>query len=347
MAERVWRWGRRYPAGAGILAMAGALLLCVAVVVGYCWELQVSNAHYAHKLAKTVDRQFQLVSQSVRATAANGELARRLGDVQGHPEHMPAFLSQTKKDCDALIDWFKRRDERAPFFNWFVMAPSGDIVTDSGNPFTGNYKDRDYARLLDPRAEPIARDAVYISQVFRSEIYQQEYKYAVTARTWDGDQAAGVVAAAIAVDSQLVALDMKDESPGAMVVCPMDWSRRPGHDLPPEPLPRYIVVLHADYTGAGTLARWVDPVRVPSLDRFAKDPGLTKALEIDYRGGGFVNYARVGSTQFVVLVPRGYPWPIHDVWTYSMRYGSILALILAGIGAWRFWRRFSPKRQRE
>jgi hypothetical protein len=92
----------------------------------------------------------------------------------------------------------------------------------------------------------------------------------------------------------------------------------------------------------------VGPDRVPSLDRFAKDPGLTEALEIDYHGGGFVNYARVDGTQFVVLVPRGFPWPIHDVWTYSMRYGSIVALILAGIGVWRLGSRFStsPKRER-
>jgi serine/threonine protein kinase len=353
--ERVGRWGRRHPAGAGLLAAAAAVLLCVAVVAGDCWELQAGNAQYARKLARGVDRQLQLVSLRLGETARKPELARRLGEFQTHPEDMPDFLTETKKDFDSLVNWFKRPGEKPPFFNWFVMDRAGNIVTDTGGPFTGNYKDRDYAHLL--TAGDAERDAVYLSRVFRSEIHQREYKYAVTARTWDGARVTGVVAAAIAVDSQLVALDMKDEAPGAQVVAPMDWSRKPGDDLPPEPLPKYIVMLHADYSGAGTRPLWVDAERLSTLERFARDPALTETVDLDYRNGGFVHYARVGASQFVVLVPRSYPWPIDMLRLQSMQYGGVLALLcLAAVGlhwgrtrwrAARFPQRNNPKEENQ
>jgi hypothetical protein len=222
-----------------------------------------------------------------------------------------------------------------PFLNWFVMDPAGRIIADPypnpPRPVVGqDYGFRDYAaRLLGPDA-PADRDAVHLSQVFLSD-QDGRCKFAAVSRAWEGGRLLGLVAAAVAIDSKLVGLDMRDEAPGDGVLGPMDrHPRRPGEEDDFTRLPQYVFVLHRDYDGSGLAPIGADD-RGPLLRGFDAEPSRRHRTDSFFRGGRLwlADYARAGETHFVVVAERPYPWEVHlALWVALAACGGGLALLL-------------------
>jgi hypothetical protein len=245
-------------------------------------------------------------------------------------------LEKTKGE---FLRWFTRPGEEPPIVNWFVMGPDGTVLADSyEDPCSvgQNYDFRDYyrgARGLEPEHD---RWAVYLSRVYRSE-QGGGYKVSATTRVWDGDRLLGVVGASLAVESRLVALDMKREQAGAALAGPMDPGRRAAASADQEP--EFVVVLHRDYGVAGQRPAAVTGREADRLRAF-DDPARTTATDLLGPRGTFVHYARVGESHFVVLVEQSYPWPVGLLLERPLASGLVLGgAFVAVVFLSRRWRR--------
>src|SRR5262249_12856998 len=138
--------------------------------------------------------------------------------------------------------------------------------------------------------------------------------------------------------SKMVALDMKREAPGAKIVAPMDRNAKPG--TPPNVnLPRYVIVLQRDYARAGQKPDAVTEDKLATLEAFAGNSALKQAADMLSGRGGFVHYARVGDSHFVVLVEQLYPWPIPLLLQRPLMCGLALVLAVAGASVAPRWYR--------
>src|SRR5262249_5129649 len=160
----------------------------------------------------------------------------------------------------------------------------------------------------------------YLSRVFPSK-QDGKYKFAASTRV-GGRELVGLLAATVAIDSRLVALDLREEQPGAAVVSPMDWSRGAPTGIDTRD---HVGMLHAEYDGSGERPLWVEGALSEPLRRFAEDPTLRETTLRLTDDGGFVDYARVGDTHFVVMAPRPYPRPLS--WVLRPRSLVVLAAL--------------------
>src|SRR5262249_52820946 len=269
--------------------------------------------------------QLLLVRYAVDQTARRSELRRHLAVATPDRRPLEEFLEKTKQE---FVRWFTRPGEEPPIINWFVMSPGGTILADSyedPKSVGGNYPFRDYYAGLFRGDAPKDRTAVYLSRVYESE-QDGRYKFSAVTRVLDGERVLGLLGASIAIDVQLVALDMRREPAGAMLVAPMDRTRRPGQSLDAA-LPSYVVALQRDYARPGQKPDTVGVDKLAALEAFAHDPALKQSADRFNNRGGFVHYARVGESHFVVLVEQLYPWPVSTVLQRPLACG--LALVLA------------------
>lgn len=345
--ERLWRWVRRRPGQAALVTVA-ALSLLLTLRAGYAVELRDANARSAERLAHAVDKQFKLVGYAVRLTARDDGLREGLAlldtDKPKGKQRLEAVLEKTQEDFNKWYSWFGSQ----PLVNLFVISRDGILVADSFNRSRSvgmNFERRDYyVQLTQKKKSPLDREELYFSRVFKSK-QDGLYKFAVTVRIWNGDQVQGVLAATIPIDARMVALDMQDEPAGTVLAGPMDWTYTEDHELPAERWPSFIAVLHPQYEKPGVDPIWISGDKVRRLQTFASTAGLKLSTNFLTRDGGFVNYARVGETQFVVLIEQPYPWPIN--WLLNRTAGYSLAL-LAGVGAlgYAVWRLIRQARRR-
>ena len=303
--SRALMWARRYPERAALAAVAAALLLAAAATaLRQPWS---DNAEYTRQLADSADHQFLLVKYAVGQTARDADLRDLLARPAPDARLLQGYLEKTKR---GLLRWFTRPGEEPPIVNWFVMDADGTILADSYEDPSSvgkKYDFRDYYRGALGLGPTRDRGEVYLSRVYRSE---QDGRFKVTAmtRVWDGDRLLGFVGASLAVNSRMVALDMKREQAGAALAGPADTNRRPG--APAEETPEFVVVLRRDYGVAGQRPAAVSGRPAERLRAFAADPALTTAADPFGPRGSFVHYARVGDSHFVVYVERPYPWPL-------------------------------------
>ncbi len=335
LGTRAVKWAQRYPERAGLIAVAAALLLA-SLAAGFA-QRWTGNAEYARQLAASADHQFLLVRYAVAQAARDGDLRDRLGAPASDARLLQLHLEKTRRE---FLRWFTRPGEEPPIVNWFVMNPDGTVLADSyedPRSVGRNYDFRDYyrgARGLDPARD---RWAVYLSRVYQSE-QDGRFKLSATTRVWDGDRVLGFVGASLAVDSRMVALDMRREQLGAALLGPADPNRRPGG--PPEDAPEFVVVLHRDYGVAGQRPAAVTGREADRLRDFAADPARTTAADPFGPRGTFVHYARAGDSHFVVLVERPYPWPLGLLLERPLASGVALGgAALAVIALSRRWRR--------
>jgi serine/threonine-protein kinase len=334
-AARALKWARRYPERAGLVAIGTALLLAAAGAA--LWQRWSDNAEYARQLAASADHQFLLVKYATGQAARDGELRDLLAAPEPDAALLQRHLEKTKRE---FLRWFTRPGEEPPIVNWFVMSPDGTVLADSyedPRSVGKRYDFRDYyqgAHGLDPARE---RWAVYLSRVYESE-QDGRFKVSATTRVWDGDRLLGFVGASLAVDSRMVALDMKREHAGAALAGPADPNRRPG--APAGDAPEFVVVLHRDYGVAGQRPAAVSGREADRLRAFAADPALQTAADLLGPRGTFVHYARAGDSHFVVVVERLYPWPLGFVLERPLASGLGLAgALLAGVVLSQRWRR--------
>lgn len=278
--SRAVKWARRYPERAGLVAVAALLLLAVLVAgFGQYWS---TNAEYTRQLAAAADHQFLLVKYAVGQTARDGDLRDLLAAPSPDAPRLQRHLEKTKQE---FLRWFKRPGEEPPIVNWFVMSPDGIILADSyedPRSVGKKYDFRDYYQGIQHQAAGRDASEVYLSRVYQSE-QDERFKVSATARVWDGDRLLGLVGASLAVDSRMVALDMKREQPGAALVGPADPFHRPG--TPADDAPEFVIVLHRDY---GTSGQRPLPVAGPEADRlreFVADRTLASAADVTARAG--------------------------------------------------------------
>jgi serine/threonine-protein kinase len=316
---RVLKWARRYPERAGLAAVAALLLLAVvAAGFGQCWS---TNAEYARQLAASADHQFLLVKYAVGQTARDGDLRDLLAVPSPDARLLQRHLEKTKRE---FLRWFTRPGEEPPIVNWFVMSPDGTVLADSyedPRSVGKKYDFRDYYRGVCGLSPARGGQEVYLSRVYQSE---QDDRFKVTATTpvCDGERLLGFVGASLAVDSRMVALDMKRERHGAALTGPVDPYGRPG--APAGPAPEFVVVLHRDYAVAGQRPLAVAGAEAARLRAFAADPALAAAADLLGQRGTFVHYARVGDSHFVILAERLYPWPLNLLLERPLRGGLAL-----------------------
>jgi hypothetical protein len=283
-------------------------LLLLAIVAGAFGQWWFTNAEYARQLAASAEHQFLLIQYAVGQTAREGVLRDLLAAPTPDARLLQGHLEKTKRD---FLRWFTRPGEEPPIVNWFVMSPDGTILADSyedPRSVGKNYDFRDYYRGVHDRTPARDRSEVYLSRVYHSE-QDGRFKVTATTRVWNGERLLGFVGASLAVDSRMVALDMKREQAGAALAGPADPYRRPG--APAEEVSEFVVVLHRDYGVAGQRPEAVTGREADRLRAFAADPTLTSAADLFGPRGTFVHYARVGESHFVVFVERLYPWPLH------------------------------------
>jgi serine/threonine-protein kinase len=305
--ERTVKWARRHPERALISALAAAAALLL--VVAYGWQLWSENARYARHLADSADCQFLLVKYAVRQTAEDTELRDLLRGPENNQPRLRAYLVKTK---DTFVRWFTRPGENVPIINWFVMDPQGTIVADSSadpNSVGKNYSFRDYFRGGIQSRMLGDQGGVYISRVYESE-QDDRFKFTAITKIVGPGKLYGLLGASLAVDSKLVALDMKKEPTGAMIVGPTDPNTRLSDQKPARELPPFVVVLHRDYDLPGQKPKSVSSRQLTCLNLLASEPARHEVSDRLAGEGSFMHYARVGDSGFVVMVERPYPWPI-------------------------------------
>jgi serine/threonine-protein kinase len=311
--SRALKWARRYPERAGLVAVAALLLIAaLAAAFGQYWS---TNAEYARQLAAAADHQFLLVKYAVGQTARDGDLHDMLAAPSPDAGRLRRHLEKTKQE---FLRWFTRPGEEPPIVNWFVMGPDGTVLADSyedPRSVGKRYDFRDYYRGIKSASE------VYLSRVYRSE-QDERFKVSATTRVWDRERLLGLVGASLAVDSRMVALDMKRELSGAALVGPADTAHRPGS--PAEDAPEFVTVLHRDYGVAGQRPLAVEGREADRLRAFAADPSLATAADVIGPRGTFVHYARVGDSHFVIRVERRYPGPLN--WLLERPFVSSLVV---------------------
>jgi serine/threonine-protein kinase len=316
--SRAIKWARRYPERAGLVAVAVLLLLAVlGAGFGQYWS---TNAEYARQLAAAADHQFLLVKYAVGQTARDPDLRDLLAASPPDALRLQRHLEATKLQ---FLRWFTRPGEEPPIINWFVMSPDGTILADSyedPRSVGKRYDFRDYYQGIQNRSAAGDHSEVYLSRVYRSE-QDERFKVSATTRVWDAERSLGFVGASLAVDSRMVALDMKREQAGAALAGPADPFHRPG--APAENAPEFVIVLHRNYGVPGQRPQAVTGPEADRLRAFSVDPTLATTADVIGPRGTFVHYARVGDSHFVILVERLYPWPLN--WLIDRPLASGLA----------------------
>jgi serine/threonine-protein kinase len=345
---RLWRWTRRHPQQAALLAIM-ALLLLMALRSGYAWELRVSNAKDAKKLARSVDAELKRVEWAVLGIAGQEELRHCFARHKSNEDLAASLVKFLGKNEQDFNRWWRGRK---PLVNLFIINPEGFLIADS-SPMSRsvgmNFKQWDYYVKL-VKEPPADKEAVYSSPVFKS---QQDgfFKFAVITRIWDGAKILGLLAATIPTDSEMVALDMQEEAEGALLACPMDWTYTDEKVVPRELRHDFIAVLHRDYRSPGVDPIWVTDHKLGTLRGFANNRWRVQATDRFPGNGGFVDYARVGDSHFVVVVEQPYPWPINLLLNRTVWYTCTVFLVVlgAGAGVWsgiqRAWRLRERRRQ--
>jgi hypothetical protein len=268
-------------------------------------------------------------------------LRELLNDPHKNRAHLRDYLVRTKV---AFVRWFTRPGENVPIINWFVMDARGTILADSyedPNSVGKNYRFRDYYRGAAQSEGQGRHGDVYISRVYESE-QDDRFKFTAITRIEGDGSTCGFLGASVAVDSKLVALDMKNEAPGAMLVGPIDPVSRADERAPTEEAPPFVVVLHRDYALAGQKPVSVAPRQLARLNAFAADSTLREDSERFSGRGSFLHYARVGDSHFVVMVEHPYPWPVGFLSRIPLWSVPVLAVCALLLGI--FWRRSGTRR---
>jgi serine/threonine-protein kinase len=319
--ERSAKWVKRHPERALLVTLVTCLV--VALAVGYVWQLWASNARYARQLADSVDHQLLLIKYAVNQTSLDAELRQVLSQPSIDQPRLTAFLDKTKR---AFIRWFARPGEQPPIVNWFIMDLEGTILADSyedPKSVGRNYRFRDYFTGL--MTKDSTREDVYVSRVYESE-QDDRHKFTVITRVHNGERVLGLIGASVAVDARMVALDMRRELPGARLVGPLDHNSR--SHISTTQAPSFVVVLDRNYDVAGQKPITVTGQESEVFESFATNTPMTEASDLLNSNGNYVNYARVGDSQFVILAEHSYPWPLAWVARRPLILGGGLALVV-------------------
>jgi len=312
---RVWRWCRRKPALAGVIALATLLFLFATVVA--CTsvagkaasrrEILNTNVYEARGFASQVQLQLKAYSAPVLETAEQPALVDLLQkhDLRG----LSGFLDRSRSSHASPV-----------FESWFVIDLEGVMIARSPtNAAVGtNVGLRDYFRGTLTHVAGGGPREVHISSVYRS-IANNLYMYAICAPIVDSDgKLLAVLAASLSTDDTLGLPTPHDERRKATLVGPFDKGRIAGD--PPGQAPDWVIVVHEGvkrgehavsisdrFLGELGARQCPGDLHPDSKRRSARNASYADPFqERDpaYQGNWLAGYAPVGNTGFVVIIQQ-------------------------------------------
>jgi serine/threonine-protein kinase len=344
-AERMWRWCRRYPVAAALIA-AGTLTLVAAtlsaIVVARATErarvegILADNVFAAKAIAGAVRGQLDVFGRAVKIAESDLELTLFDDVVAGNHDPLQRWIENRQEHFNRQGTLYRGPGDKPPFENWFIIRADGRMLANSSpaGDYSLLYRGRDYlSGTLEMGEDPDRSSGVYVSAVFRS-ISGGVYKVALAAPIRPGGKGkpVGVLVAGIATDSRLGSLQLRDEHRTAALVGPIDLSEPASGEQPTTrnsgeaPL---VMLVHPKYHAHS------QAVAVPStpLRRFARDldssaPATDPQYADPLTGGSFLaGFARVPDSRLIVIVQQSRD----DVMADVSHVGEIVLIL--GIGA--------------
>ncbi len=334
LAARAWRWCRRHPLRAFLLAVAPWFLLCLtagAILSAREQEQQrrrdllAANVSAARDLAGTVLLEVTQYGYAVQDAAADPRLLEQF-ERGGAPATTP-FCREMFEFYEDPRNGLKRRNAGRVFDDWFVFDTEGTLHglwPTPPRPFAGlQFAWRDYfvgAKKLAERGEK----GVYVSRILQAEV-DGRHKLAFSAPIYDGGgKWVGVLVATVAADERLGSLALRhaDDArrtivllgrtdnerhqagappPEALTILVHDGLARGNARLLPEPAGRQLreALEKQLATGRAQLALpdfEGQPIEAAMLGDAYRDP------VVGYEGRWIAGFAPVGNTGLVVVV---------------------------------------------
>jgi serine/threonine-protein kinase len=375
---RGWRWCRRHPMPAGIVASIAWLLLVTAGTALTVVRAQVSdrkreelsaNLYAARTVAGTVLFKLEQYSDAVEQTARDPRLPKLFQ--RRDTRALRDFCRKTLAAYDEPREGLRLPDGESPFDSWLLLDTQGAPLARCPDPppgyFWKTFEWRDYFRGAKQRAFE-GRTLPYVSRAFRSEA-DETYRFAISAPVLaPTGEWLGVLLGLPGTGSTLGSLRLNDPDAHqrtALLVAPRDRTREEAEG----PLPQdYIVLLH-DALGHGEslpldddTARRLDATRYsqprPDSDQLRMPDPWPTVTTPEHRdplskdeGPWLAAFAPVGYTDFVVIVETRADDAVATDKALARRlalWGGVPFLLgeaLLGLLLWSSWR--SAARWRE
>jgi serine/threonine-protein kinase len=337
---RASRWCRRHPLAAGLIAAAAVMLVTVtlgAVITARGTEqarvqsILEDNVFAARAVAGAVRGQLDIFGRAVLDALADrqgGDLGRDVA--AGSRERLQGFVQHVHERFNRVGTVYRQPGEKPPFENWFIIRDDGTMLANSSPAaqYGLAYRGRDYLSggLRLTRGDNSL--GVYVSTVFRS-ISGGVYKIALSVPIQMDGKPVGVLVGAIATDSRLGSLQLRDQHRSAVLVGPLDPSEPASGTTQPadsSTRQRLVMLVHPRYAAHN------EAIAVPSrrLARFAEDPA--DATDPDYRdplieGRFLAGFAAVPESRLIVIVQQ----PFTEVTSDVIRIGEVVLWVGSGI----------------
>jgi serine/threonine-protein kinase len=339
-AGRVWRWGRRNPAVAGLIGTSGVLLLLMAVAaVLFRRDTLDNNVHAARLAARTVQAELAQLGRVVEEAAASDELRGHLhvNDVAA----LQSFARQTHHRSSTNSGGWLR------FENWLLVDRDGRKLVrwpEESRLFDRSFRDYYLGPLK--RASRRDGDAVHFSKVYQS-FDDDLYKFAISQVVRDSNGTVlAVIAAAVGTTSTEGQLGLTTAQRKTVLVGRCDTNQPAGARAPTNALPDFVIMLHPAFRAREPAV----PIRHRHLQSLVGTPdAATSRLDRDgqfrdpvaarypqYLGRWLAGFAPVAGTPFVVI------YQTRDWVSDAVFFATIfLAVAAASYGVWRLLRRRS------
>jgi serine/threonine-protein kinase len=326
---RLWRWSRRNPLAAALLAVSSAVLVFTTAAAAYVARAQVAareqdvvltNAYAADWVAGTVLLQLRDFAAAVERTTAEDEGTFRNLARTGNRAAVEAFCRQQfDRFNDPAFGLRAAGEEKLAFDSVFLQGADGltrgrwPVPDDPQAYYAMPFNRRDYFRGA-ARLAAAGRRSAYVSEAFRSKA-DQMYKIAISTPVLaeDGKTLLGVFVATAATDPQFGSQTFSDGRRRAALAARVEDEPDTG-DMRHPARPRHIVLLHEGLSHGQFVPVDNERVRACATDSGGEPLQLPRRppqplVDLNYRdpaapasGRWLAAFAPVGNTHLVVIV---------------------------------------------
>jgi serine/threonine-protein kinase len=335
-AERLVKWTRRHPAAA-----SGLTFLALLVVAGVVAAVTMANEQEA-RLRQEVCRGNEFAARHVANT-----LLIQLQHFEGAVEEA-ADSPQLQKACEsgdwpAVEEFLKSRlmetppgPGAPPFATAFVLDPTGIIRAEwpqRNKVVGGDFRDRDYFRGAQARADRPEGERVHLSRVFTSKndgldklAVSVPFRLKPNGPVW-------VLGATVPTDATLGVGGLHDKARRAFSVLLAPRESDAGE---------YVILVHPGYESREPSVPFPDGRLRPTETGFAADDDYADpvaARHPDYRGRWLAGFAPVPGTELVVLVQQPYDEAVAPYRAFFRKFlewlaaAAVVGVVLVG-GLW-------------
>ena len=341
--ERGWRWARRKPAVAALLAATSVLLLLMAVAaVLFRRDTLDNNVHAARLAAQAVHAELAQLARAVEEVAAQPELEEALRQPPSG-QLTDVMRSAHERFQESASNWLR-------FENWLLLDPRGRKLArypEESRLMDRAFRDYYVGVLRQGDYHPGAPKQVHFSKVYRS--YDDGlYKFGVSVavRDSEGTLLAILVASVGSTSTEGGSgLTTAQHKTALVAACDTNLPASPPSSLAEasSPLPDYVILLHPAFHAKEEAV----PIRHPNVsallspsdgsgfdrDAWFRDP--VAARHRQFVGRWLAGFARVPDTPFVVV------YQTRD-WVADALVSAFVALVFAA-GGGLGWRLLSRK----